>query len=94
MIRDGSGIWSLSDASPQPLVAPDGVTLVHLEWSSLGLDLVAFDFFGNAYFYTLAFALGRMQQHPANLVEEHSDVGVVVGLHWLPIYPNQFKVCH
>lgn len=90
-----TGLWSLSPEQPRPIVAPQGVTFVHIEFSSLGLDLVAFDQHGYPHVYTISFALDRMNPQPVNAAHLRDDMNVVVGIYWLPMYPGQFKVgCH
>jgi len=87
-----TGIWSLSDESPQPIIAPENVFFQHLEWSNLGLDLVALDQNGCPHLYAIAFALDRLQPHTVHLKNGTDDLSAAVGLHWLPLHPSQSKV--
>lgn len=93
VVRDSkSGIWSLSSESPEPVHAPENVVFTHIEWSGLGLDLVALDQTGMPHLYTLALALGRVQPCTTQFSDVQGDLGAFAGLHWLPIFPTQFKV--
>ena len=56
------------------------------------MDLLAFDAFGRSYWYTSAFAIGRLQQAAFPLSPRIGDNHAVVGTHWLPIHPVQQKV--
>ncbi|GAB7338934.1 hypothetical protein MBLNU457_5612t1 [Dothideomycetes sp. NU457] len=87
-----TAVWSFSASPPQTLTAPEDVVFVHIEWSISGLDLLAFDAFGRPYWYTSAYAIGRLQQSPMNVSARAGDNYAVVGTHWLPIHPIQHKV--
>lgn len=93
MRNQKDGTWSLSPESQYPLTAPDGARIVHVEFNGIGIDVAAFDDSGRLYLWTLASALGRMQ--PARVESSNGKIGdleVAIGVHWLPVYPTQFRV--
>lgn len=96
MIRDPqTGTWSMSDDSKHPLLAPEGTTWEHLQFSGVGIDLAVADSHGSVYVYTLVGALGKMPLAPSNITRgdiARSDLDAIVGMHWLPVYPTDFKV--
>lgn len=78
------------------MLAPsDGTRWEHVQFSNLGIDLAAVDTLGRVTIYTLTGALGKMHVAPHNIVQSEfprSDSDAVVGLHWLPVWPNEFRV--
>lgn len=83
--------WELTDDLPEPISAPDGVCFTHIQWSRLGLDLVALDQYGNHHIYTLVFALDRLQAQRLSIPQLAQSPSPVIGIHWLPIFPQQFR---
>ncbi|PNS19940.1 peptidyl-tRNA hydrolase [Sphaceloma murrayae] len=83
--------WVLSNDSPSKVTAPDDAYFVHIQWSSVGMDLVALDQYGRPHLYQLAYALDRLAPHTFTLQQPADDLSTVVGLHWLPVHPNQFR---
>lgn len=90
-----TGLWELTEESKFPLEAPEGVTFEHLQFSGIGIDLSVVDSRGFVQVYTLTGALGKMRAAPSNLPPIEgggSDLDAVVGMHWLPLHPMEFKV--
>ena len=90
-----TGAWSLTEESKFPIVAPAGTTFEHLQFSGIGIDLAVVDNNGSVHVYTLVGALGKMPPAPSNIPPNEnpqSDLNAVVGLHWLPVFPTEFKV--
>lgn len=90
-----TGIWSLTEESKYPLEAAEGVTFEHLQFSGIGIDLAVVDSRGFVQVYTLIGALGKMRAAPISYPTIEglgSDLDAVVGLHWLPLHPMEFKV--
>jgi mediator of RNA polymerase II transcription subunit 16, fungi type len=96
MIRDQkSGDWNLSSPTKAVIHAPEGTEFVHLQFNGQGVDLAAADNLGGVHIYVMMGVLGRMQLSPADgSVNEgqRSELDAVVGLHWLPMFPLEFKV--
>lgn len=87
--------WDLSDESKHPIVAPVGRCFIHVQWNGLGIDLAAADNLGGVHVYSMAGAVGRMQPAHGEIFhsDDHtSDFYAAVGLHWLPLYPAEFRV--
>lgn len=90
-----SGSWSLTRDSKEVLAPSAGARWEHIQFSNLGIDLAAVDTLGRVTIYTLTGALGKMQVAPHSIVQSElprSDSDAVVGLHWLPVWPNEFRV--
>lgn len=90
-----SAKWSLSDTSRDSLQCPNGRRFVHVAFNGVGAEMAATDSQGGIHLYTMVGALNRMQPSPGHSVPaqcDGSDLDVVVGLHWLPIYPTEFRV--
>jgi mediator of RNA polymerase II transcription subunit 16, fungi type len=90
-INDGR--WTLG--KPKPLAIPnfnEDLPITHLSWGHLGTDLAVVDSAGRTWIYTNHQAIGRMnvQRQPTSDLED--ELGAVVGLHWLAIFPHQQKV--
>ncbi|KAG8625733.1 hypothetical protein KVT40_006134 [Elsinoe batatas] len=95
VVRDPETLlWAFTSDSPAPITAQDDVQFVHVQWSSVGLDLVALDQYGRPHLYQLAFALDRVQPHTLSLPPPTDDLNTVVGLHWLPVHTIQFRPPH
>lgn len=96
MVRDQkTGIWNLSEKSAHPIPAAPGTTWQHIQFSNVGVDLAAVDSRGSVRLFSLPTALGKMQEAFAS---DHSidasvgDLDAIVGIHWLPVSPTEFKV--
>jgi mediator of RNA polymerase II transcription subunit 16, fungi type len=86
--------WKLSPPANAFVSAPEGTEFVHVQFNGQGVDLAATDDLGGVHIYVMVGVLGRMQLAPADTsVNEgqRSELDVVVGLHWLPMY-LQFRV--
>ena len=90
-----TGLWDLTPESKFPVEAPDGITFEHLQFSGIGIDLAVVDSRGAVHVYTLIGALGKMRAAPSSVQPIEgggSDLDAVVGMHWLPLHPMEFKV--
>lgn len=90
-----TGAWDLTQESRYPVEAPQGVTFEHLQFSGMGIDLAVVDSRGFVQVCTLIGALGKMRAAPTTVPPIEgggSDLDAVVGMHWLPLYPMEFKV--
>ena len=90
-----TGSWELTDESKHPILAPEDATFEHLEFSGIGIDLAIVDSRGVVHLHTLVGALGKMRDMTSNIPSADSmgsDLDAVVGMHWLPLYPMEFKV--
>ena len=86
----------MTEESKHPILAPEGAKWEHIQFSGIGIDLAAVDSLGSVYVYTLLGALGKMPLAPSNINRtdaSRSELDVVVGMHWLPVFPTEFKVC-
>ena len=84
--------WTLTDELHDPIQAPPGLNFTHIEWSGLGIDLLALDQHGHCHIFTLMHALNRFQPQKINTSNQSPSPATVVGTHWLPIHPQQFPV--
>lgn len=76
-------------------MASDDARWEHIQFSNLGTDLAVADSLGHVLIYTLTGPLGRMPPASDNVNRSEppgGDFDAVVGLHWLPVYPTEFKV--
>lgn len=91
-----TGAWNLTAESKHPIEAPPGAAFKHLETSHLGMELAAVDSHGRVWVYSSAhMPIGKMsqtQQQPEDSKIFGSDMDAVVGMHWLGVYPTEFKV--
>lgn len=91
-----TGEWALTDESKHPVEAPEGTKFKHLETSGLGSELAVVDSHGKVLVYSsVHLPLGRLSQIPVQMEDSKSlgsDLDAVVGLHWLAVYPTEFKV--
>jgi len=96
MARDSrKGTYALTEESKHAIEAPEDKMFVHVQFSGIGVDMAAVDSQGGVHLYTLAGAIGRMQPvhgAPATSNGGRSDVDAVVGMHWLPLHPTEFRV--
>ena len=68
----------------------------HIRFSGIGIDLAAVDDSGQVYVYSLMGALGKMPLAQRRIEPDEvprTELDAVVGLHWLPVWPTEFKVC-
>jgi mediator of RNA polymerase II transcription subunit 16, fungi type len=90
-----TGHWDLTEPSKTPSIAPAGRSFKHIQFSGIGIDLAVADDLGLVHIYTIQAPLGRMvpaaHAIPSN-EGERGDLDAVVGLHWLPTYPTEFRV--
>lgn len=87
--------WTLSEQSKHTIQGPESREFVHIQFNGFGTDLAACDSHGFVRLYTMTGVLGRLA--PANVdgsVSEgaRSELDVVVGMHWLPMWPNEYRV--
>lgn len=89
-----AGVWILSP--PHPLSFVDAVFLqhpiAHLQWSDMGNALSVVNSVGRICIFAQGFhPLGQMQSVIAQTDStiESEELNQVVGLHWLPLFPQQ-----
>lgn len=90
-----TGTYELSRQSKHSIDAPEGRHFVHIQFSGIGTEIAAIDGHGGLHVYSIAGAIGRMPPSlldPATANNEKSDLDMVVGMHWLPLWPMEFKV--
>jgi mediator of RNA polymerase II transcription subunit 16 len=90
-----TGAWAPGKESPHPIHAPEGSHFVHVQFSSLGHDLVVLDDVGLAHMFIAPTGLGRMHVSATDFGFDRtgrSSMDAVVGLHWVPVWPTEFKV--
>ena len=59
----------------------------------MGNDLAVIDSAGRVMLYTAGFTLTSMALvHTSNKESNGDEMGAVVGLHWLPVFPHTQKV--
>lgn len=90
-----TGAWAPGKESSFPILAPDASRFVHLHFSGIGSELAAVDDVGLVHIYVSQTGLGRMA--PCAMEVNHDRQGrgeldAVVGLHWLPLWPVEFRV--
>ncbi|CAK4028645.1 Hypothetical predicted protein [Lecanosticta acicola] len=91
LVRDKrTGGWTLTGDSKHPLEAPVGRRFVHLKFSGIGIDLIVIDDVGASHMYTLAGVLERTTCLGVAR-EGKSELDAVVGIHWLSLYPAEFR---
>lgn len=87
------GDWKLSQSIPFRIPSlPDGAHFCHVEWSYLGNDLALADSVGHVHIFSMGNSLGRLQLVYSTSRGHFSDVTSVVGMHWLPVFPQNQKV--
>lgn len=94
-LRDARGNWNLSKPIPLPL-GPNGINInpiVHVSWSHMGNVLAAVDSRGRISLYIVGFSQGSLSLVRQNFaLDPDNDMHAVVGLHWLPVHPQESKV--
>ena len=91
-----TGAWAPGKESHHPIRAPEGTRFVHIQFSPLGHDLVVLDDVGLAHMFIAPTGLGRMHVNATDFGFDRTGRNSndsVVGLHWLPVWPTEFKVC-
>ncbi|KAF1817517.1 hypothetical protein P152DRAFT_21888 [Eremomyces bilateralis CBS 781.70] len=86
------GEWKLSQKIPfriPPL--PEGSYFSHVAWSYLGNDLALADSVGHVHVFSMGNSLGRLQPLHSTSRGHFGDVTSIVGLHWLPVFPQNQK---
>ena len=87
----------MSGDSEYPIDAPEASRWEHIQFSNLGTDLAAVTDSGHVHVYSLTGPLGRMHLAPEDVEPQEgrgNDGKVVVGLHWLPVSPAEYKVSY
>jgi len=90
-----TGAWAPGKESPHPIRAPEGSRFVHVQFSSLGHDLVVLDDVGLAHLFIAPTGLGRMHVGITDFGLDRTGRNsndAVVGTHWLSVWPSEFKV--
>ena len=90
-----TGAWTISEPSKHTIEAPSGRKFVHVEFNGLGIELAVIDSAGVVHMHTLTGALSKMMPAAGGELSRKSaahELNVVVGLHWLPLFPAEFKV--
>jgi mediator of RNA polymerase II transcription subunit 16 len=87
-----TGSWHLS--KPIPLWPPigDAHHIAHIMWSNMGNELSVVDSSGRILIYSTGFALGQMLLVRQAINDPDDDLGALVGLHTLPVFPHTQKV--
>lgn len=87
------GKWVLGDEAPLQIPSVhEEFPLVHVSWGHLGVDLAVVDAAGRILVYTAAQAADRMKLSREPFSDHESESNALVGLHWLPVAPQQVKV--
>ncbi|KAL1625378.1 Mediator of RNA polymerase II transcription subunit 16 [Diplodia seriata] len=86
------GKWILGDEAPLHIPSVhEEFPLVHVSWGHLGVDLAVVDAAGRILVYTAAQAADRMKLSREPFSDHESESNALVGLHWLPVAPQQVK---
>ncbi|KAB2577394.1 Mediator of RNA polymerase II transcription subunit 16 [Lasiodiplodia theobromae] len=86
------GRWILGDEAPLHIPSVhEEFPLVHVSWGHLGVDLAVVDAAGRILVYTAAQAADRMKLSREPFSDHESESNALVGLHWLPVSPQQVK---
>jgi mediator of RNA polymerase II transcription subunit 16 len=90
-----TGAWAPGKESPHPILATDGSHFVHVQFSKLGHDLAVVDDVGLVHMFIAPTGLGRMHASTTDFAYDRagrSGNDAVAGLHWLSVWPGEFKV--
>jgi len=94
-VRDAqTGTWSLSKPIPVP-PGTDTLSLneiVHVAWNSMGNMLSVVDSCGRILIYNTGSVQGILALVRQNLLDQDDSMHALVGLHWLPVYPQEERV--
>ena len=95
-VRDKeTGAWAPGKESSFPIIAPDGTRFAHVQFNGMGSELAVVDDVGLVHVYVAQTGLGRMAPLPTEISYDRggrTEEDGVVGLHWLPLSPVEFKV--
>ncbi|KAI5370099.1 putative mediator complex, subunit Med16 [Septoria linicola] len=89
-----TGAWTMSEASKHPIKAPAGRRFVHIQFNGIGIELAVIDDAGAMHMHTLTGALSKMTlANGGELARKNTshELNAVVGLHWLPLFPAEFR---
>lgn len=90
-----TGAWVPGKESPYPVRAPEGSRFVHLQFNALGHELAIVDDVGLVHLFIAPTGLGRthvsITEFPLDR-NGRSNSDAIAGLHWLPIWPTDFRV--
>jgi mediator of RNA polymerase II transcription subunit 16 len=90
-----TGAWAPGKESPHPIHAANGSHFVHVQFSNLGHDLAVVDDVGLVHMFIAPTGLGRMHASTSDFAYDRagrSGSDAVAGLHWLSVWPSEFKV--
>ena len=90
-----TGAWAPGKESPHPIHASNGSHFVHVQFSNLGHDLAVVDDVGLVHMFIAPTGLGRMHASTTDFAYDRagrSGNDAVAGLHWLSVWPGEFKV--
>jgi mediator of RNA polymerase II transcription subunit 16 len=90
-----TGHWDMTEPSDTPVVAPEGRTFQHIQFSGVGTNMAVADDRGSVHVRYIVGPLGKMPLAVPSIGQFETaggDLDVVVGLHWLPLWPAEFKV--
>ena len=94
-VRDAqTSTWNLSKPIPIP-PGTDSLSLneiVHVAWNSMGNALSVVDSCGRILIYNTGSVQGDLSLVRQNLMDQDDSMHALVGLHWLPVYPQEEKV--
>lgn len=91
-----SGEWKLSGPSNHPITIAEPLHFVHIQFNLVGHELAAIDNLGHSHIYSQLGGIGRMQAGSSIAQEDesqHTELDAIAGLHWLPIFPLDCRVC-
>lgn len=96
MLRDQkTGGWRLSEASKHSIMAPEGRVFVHVHYNGLGSELAIADNLGVIRMYGFGHGVLSRAHHlldDAIQSDGRSELDAIVGMHWLSIWPAEFRV--
>jgi hypothetical protein len=94
-IRDARGSWHLTKPISTPF-GPNGINpnpIAHVSWSNMGNTLAVIDVHGRISIYVHGFVQGNVSLRRQNFaIEPDDDMHTLVGLHWLPVHPQESTV--
>lgn len=66
--------------------------MVHVAWNSMGNALSVVDSCGRILIYNTGYVQGDLSLVRQNLMDQDDSMHALVGLHWLPVHPQEEKV--
>ncbi|KAM0722911.1 hypothetical protein Q7P37_001109 [Cladosporium fusiforme] len=90
-----TGAWVPGKESPFPVHAPEGSRFVHVQFNALGHELAIVDDVGLVHLFIAPTGLGRTHVSATEFGFDRtgrSNSDALAGLHWLPIWPTDFRV--